>query len=286
MGILDSLKSVVGLNQKAVLEIADFTNRDVKEQEAPKPSSGKKGFSVPSTFSNAALKSFTSALGVSTGDANAFSNYKKYEKYKFEVQFNPEEITIQGYGGEELPIQKYVTKDHKKAEKSQAEQEMDKANPKPPVGGSHMAAADTRIEMNFKLIFDKVNIQDAFFADKFTLSQTNIVKGAGTAIKKIAGGSYSVQPEVEALTAIVRNEKRRLARFYWGDMSYEGVINHVNAEYVMFNCNGEPIRAFVNVAMTLFDQEVSGANTDIWKEEYNKDFGALKNPVKGLAANI
>ncbi len=288
MGLADSFKSLVGANQKAILEIADFTNRQAEEHEAPKPSSGKKGFSVLSGFSTATLKSYASGLSkMASENAEAFKEYKRYEKYKFEVQFNPEEISINGYGGEEMPIQSYRPNPNDPKDKQQG-QEKDKQQVKPPpIQGSHMAAPDTRIDMNFRLVFDKVNIQDAFFADKFTLSQTNIVKGVGTAIKKgVTGSTYSVQPEVEALTAIVRDHKKRLARFYWGDMSYEGVINHVNAEYAMFNVNGEPIRAFVQISMTLYDAEVSGANTDIWKEEYNKDFGALKNPVKGIAANI
>lgn len=302
----DSAKSLVGGNKKAILEIADFSERKVQEQAAQKPSAGKPGISSIGGFSLESVNSFGAGLdgikasvGSIIGNGNnGFDNYQKIKRYRFEVQFNPEEISITGYGGEELPIINYRTKDKDKEKKGHGEQQPGVKDTNQigdiPMQGSHMASASTRIDMRFKLIFDQVNIQDAFFADKFTLSQTNVIKGIGTAVKKGIGkakdkskqGHWTVQTEVEALTAIVRDPNKRLARFAWGDMAYEGVINHVNAEYVMFNVNGEPIRAYVNISMVLFDAEVSGANTTIWKNEYMKDFGSLGNPLAGVKANI
>ena len=306
----DSAKSLIGGNKKAILEIADFSERNIKEEKAQKPSAGKPGMSNLGGFSSDAMKSYASGLdkleslskklsdniGAITG-GKGFDSYSKIKRYRFEVQFNPEELYITGYGGEELPIINYRTKD-KEGKEGDAKDKKGEKDPNKigdvPLGGSHMASASTRIDMRFKLIFDQVNIQDAFFADKFTLSQTNIVKGVGSAVKKGIGkatdkakqGHWTVQTEVEALTAIVRDPNKRLARFVWGDMAYEGVINHVNAEYVMFNVNGEPIRAFVNISMVLFDAEVSGANTDIWKNEYNKDFGSLKKPLDNPVGDL
>jgi hypothetical protein len=100
---------------------------------------------------------------------------------------------------------------------------------------------------------------------------------------KAAGSkSTSVQPEVEALTSVVRSGTKRLVRFVWGDMVYEGVLNNVNAEYVMFNPNGEPVRAYVSMSMVLYDEEVAGANTDIWQREYMKDFYSLYDDGPGF----
>ncbi|MCR5402665.1 MAG: hypothetical protein K6E91_02465 [Butyrivibrio sp.] len=299
----DSAKSLIGGNKKAILEVADFSERKIQEENAQKPSAGKPGISSVGGFSTEAMNKYGKALDnikssvddLVGGGKDGFDYYQKIKKYRFEVQFNPEEISITGYGGEELPINTYRTKDKNGKEEVRDDKEK---NPNQigdvPLQGSHMASASTRIDMRFKLIFDQVNIQDAFFADKFTLSQTNIVKGVGSAIKKGVGkvtdkakqGHWTVQTEVEALTAIVRDQNKRLARFAWGDMAYEGVINHVSAEYVMFNVNGEPIRAFVNISMILFDAEVSGANTNIWKNEYMKDFGSLGDPTKNLQVSM
>ena len=73
-------------------------------------------------------------------------------------------------------------------------------------------SAKTNIRLSFTLIFDKTDMQN--------------------------NRNYSVQPEVEALTDIVM-VKKGIARFTWGEMSYCGIINSVNADYAMFNVNGE-----------------------------------------------
>ena len=264
-GAVQGLKDMVGGNKKAILEIADFNEAKVKINQAASPSNTKGGMTTGSTgFSSGSIKQAAGSLGVEVvgNGNNAFISFKNFRKYRFNCQFNPNEISISGFGGEEIPIQNFRTEEGQKDT------------------GSLMKSASTHIEMHFKLIFDKVNNQDAFYIDKFTLSGTNAVKGVGTAIAKGMGKNYSVQPQVEALTAVVRDRKKTLAKFAWGDMVYEGIINSVSAEYTMFNVNCEPIRAFVDVGMILYDEEVDGAHSDIWIKEYLKDIYSIKD--KGI----
>jgi hypothetical protein len=275
-GALQGAKDMVGANQKAYIEIADFSKTTITAAKAQKPAAGNGALNMAakSGFSLETLNKFAGSLNKIAGqDVQGFDQYKGFKKYRFECQFNPEEISISGYGGEELPIQNYGRAPDNKDGKIEHKRR-----------GSIMDSAKTRIDLNFKLVFDKTNIQDAFYADKFTLSPTNIGKGAGTAVAKALGKKYSVQPEVEALTAIVRNNNRRLARFVWGDMIYEGVINTINAEYVMFNVNGEPCRAFVNIGMILYDEDVAGANTSIWKDKYMDEVYSVKSNAIAKAA--
>jgi hypothetical protein len=98
---------------------------------------------------------------------------------------------------------------------------------------------DTTITLSFTLIFDKTDSKDS-----------------------------SVQPEVEALTAIVRDKKKQMASFTWGKKSYQGVINSIEAEYKMFNSNYEPVRASAMISMTVYDESVSGALSEIWANRY------------------
>lgn len=56
----------------------------------------------------------------------------------------------------------------------------------------------------------------------------------------------SVQPEIERFLAIVRNPYVRQVAFYWGTMCYKGVVKSVDAEYVLFNREGTPMRATVD----------------------------------------
>ncbi len=283
-------KSILGFSQKAIIEIGDMSSLEVKKKEAQRPSAGSGsgplgtgGKLDTGSFSMSAVTSYTSAINPNAGQED-FELYGHLKRYRFECQFNPDEIYINGYGGEELPVQKYRTAEEKKKPGEKPEGDPEKKEDDGKVhSGSTMAAPNTRIDMSFKLVFDKSNPQDAFYSDKFTLSQTNIGKGVARGVMKAADKlSNSVQPEVEALTSIVRSGTKRLVRFVWGDMVYEGVLNNVNAEYVMFNPNGEPVRAFVSMSMVLYDEEVAGANTDIWQREYMKDFYSLYDDKAGF----
>ncbi|MCR5403082.1 MAG: hypothetical protein K6E91_04585 [Butyrivibrio sp.] len=291
MGFMDDLasgaKSLLGVTEKAVLTIADFSEIKIKEGPAPKPSAGSGG--GLGNFADAAdIGSFDTnlAMGFAAGvrgfseETKAFEFTGNAKKYKFKVQFNPNELYINGYGGEELPTQNYTG----------AMRDPDTGMLIHPShhrlrGGNHMAPADTRIEMSFTIIFDKVDPQDAFYSDKFALNAVSIGKGVAKGVMTAMGKkNNSVQPEVEALTAVVRDKNKRLACLTWGDMSYQGIINSVNAEYQMFNVNGEPVRATVAINMVLFDETDMGPNVDIWQREYTRDFGSLKSPLGAAGA--
>lgn len=59
----------------------------------------------------------------------------------------------------------------------------------------------------------------------------------------------SVQSQVESFISIVRNSYVRQVAFYWGTMCYRGVVKSVNAEYVLFNQAGNPMRATVDFSI-------------------------------------
>lgn len=61
----------------------------------------------------------------------------------------------------------------------------------------------------------------------------------------------SVQTEVDSFIAIVRNSYVRQVAFYWGTMCYRGVVKSVNAEYVLFDQNGIPMRAIVDFSIDI-----------------------------------
>lgn len=288
---LDAAKAAAGIVEKAVIILADTSEVEITETNAPNPSAGKAkpaASGLKGSIAAKQLRNFNAGAiaGVVQSEEQRLSEVyysaideKKIKKYRFEVQFNPAEISISGYGGERLPTQQFVSDKNENAGNKNDNDET-KINPKP---SSRMAAADTRINMTFRVVFDKVDPQDAFYSDKFTLGQTSIIKGAVKAGLKAAGKkNNSVQNEVEALHAAARNKDRRLAMFIWGDMVYEGKINSVDSEYVMFNVSGQPVRAYVTINMVLFGKEDLGKNIENWKREYNEDFYKLQDPVKGL----
>jgi hypothetical protein len=120
-GIGSALKngaaSLAGFNQKAIIEIADFSDLKLVEKDAQKPSSGV-GFgglanlNLDIGFNLDAVKKFASAIGL--GGDDTFELYGNVKKYRMECQFNPSELNISGYGGEEIPTQKFAAAEEKK----------------------------------------------------------------------------------------------------------------------------------------------------------------------------
>ena len=289
----DTVKSTLGVVEKAVIIIADRSAVNIQESAAPSASAGKAGptFSasvggkLPKVQTRNFSSGFVSGVLQTEEQRNSDKHYSAIneedaKKYRFEVQFNPAEITISGYAGERLPTQNFISD---KRDRDQNNPQDANKDPKPPKPSSRMAAADTRINMTFKVVFDKSDPWDSFYADKFTLGQTSLATGAAKTIAKAAGKKEnSVQNEVEALHAAARNKYRRLAMFIWGDMCYEGKINSIDSEYTMFNVSGQPVRASVTINMVLFGKEDLGKNIENWKNEYDQDFYKLKDNALGL----
>jgi hypothetical protein len=66
----------------------------------------------------------------------------------------------------------------------------------------------------------------------------------------------SVQPEVEQFLAIIKKHYSRGITFYWGTVSYTGIVKSINAEYVLFNALGIPTRANVDLTMMMMTEVV------------------------------
>lgn len=295
-----SFLSELGIVEKAVIEIADFSERKITEENAKAPGGGKGGMKGGlSGFDEGLAKSYAAKIekakaiagkangsDAGSGDVDDFDINKDYKKYRFEVPFNPAELTLTGYGGEEIMVQKFNNQNMEEEGKGE-QKKKDPENHKKERSNA-IRSVESHIELSIPLIFDKTNNQDAFYGDKFTLGATNVARGVGKLAKKGVGAirdkisgkggggngrsEYSVQNEVEAFTHIIRSTATCLIKFTWGDMSYEGILNRVDCEYTMFNVNGEPCRASVNLRVVLLDSEYTDM-TRIWRAKLKKNAG-------------
>lgn len=159
----------------------------------------------------------------------------------FPVQFNPSEleITVTGDQIEKMDIQGKVETDVPEP-------------PKEKSGSMSMVHA----ELSVKLIFDRVVNQDAFLSDKMNLTGT-----------KGVAGNISVQPEVEGLIAALQNCYTRVVTFQWGDFTFTGSLETVQAEYTMFSPSGNPIRA--NVSLDISQDRADGTLME-WRSQYDR----------------
>lgn len=149
-----------------------------------------------------------------------------------EVQFNPASLDIAAYGGGRTVITNYSNED---------------GNVK---GATSFGALSVSIQVSFTLIFDETFLSDAFASDKFQLTASNLIGGVASLISTaVTGKTYTVRPFVEGFLAAMRDPDHRTVIFQWGRLRYVGMMNELSARYTMFNPNGEPIRAEVDVTM-------------------------------------
>ncbi len=268
-------ENMLGLVEKAIIEVIDLRDREIVHQDAVRVVQGSATDSavIPdgnggsrTTYTNAGIvnDAIDAAEGALSDDqkqrvkdnsiVNRFVNAKS--KY-YTVQFNPNTIRLSGHSGGLVRKTIY---------------QKDTGDPEN-MGGVVYGPGKTYIDFSVSLFFDKVDPQDAFLADKLAMSPSNVGTGLVKAGTSIAGVKHNtVQPEVEGFIAALRNEKTRLITFHWGDFNYSGVLKNINATYQMFNINGEPIRATVDLTMTCADDDISTRSLRWWEEIYKKNF--------------
>ena len=183
------------------------------------------------------------------GDGPALGKYDKM----VEVQFNPTSLRITSHAGDEEVETMTVGQ-----------------------GGSQVGrgSADLHIELSVRLIFDQISNTGAFEQDMLTISSTRLVSELGGEISKdIFGSPQSVQVVTEAFIGMLRNPHTRRICFQWAEFEYEGVVRWVNVNYTMFDMNGNPIRAEVDLRMYLVDPDVDSSDSGgYWYDAYYAAF--------------
>ena len=263
--------SRTGNIEKAVIEIIDMRGRKVIVEPPVEVQGGCLTGKLSSAVSLPSLKASNTLVGISAltdtvndiakgsklnvleGPASLLSGIEGATRKLFYVQFNTNELSLSGYGGGLASKTDFSEKGNSIT--------FDKA--------------DVRITLNVRLIFDKVDPQDAFMADKANTSTTAMATGAAKAALTAKGKKdYSVQTEVEGFIAALRSKYTRRITFHWGTMTYTGILNRVSAQYTMFNVQGLPVRAFVNLSLVCADEAVSPSSMGMWQAYYQELFEA------------
>ncbi|MBO5246156.1 MAG: hypothetical protein J6B28_02725 [Eubacterium sp.] len=262
------------VNEKAIIEILDLRELDdVVKKNVPASDGAPGGLAslTDNAFGN--LDNTTAAMfpGV-IGDAisnvlNGNKNIDKLDlseasmagvKKTFEVQFNPSDIHVEGYGGGRIETTAFNKGDSKSKDIS---------------GNISYEPAPVRINFSVRLLFDRMEPTDCFLNAKTNIAASDFVKaGARKALSKV-NRKLSVQQEVEGLIAALRSPYTRTITFYWGNMLYCGVLNRVSSQYTMFNSAGEPVRAYVQLSLICADAEVSPSSMGNWEDAYMNAFG-------------
>ena len=271
-------RSITGNIEKAILEFIDERpeKNDVNVTEAePRKASSEAGLGKISgkltDVANQVAESTNSILDktpvtnmVNKVKETASSNGPK--KKRFQVKFNPSQISFSGVGGEQIEKRNYTENtDNVKTEY----QEM-----KP------------RIQMNLQLVFDDYERTQAFMSEKATDTSAWVRTGVDGIVTAVTKKTYSVRPQVEGFVGAIRGNYTRKVNFYWGTMKYSGEIISVGAEYTMFSTDGNPIRAIVNLGILLVDETLDYKNMGQWQLSYKKVFGEEKTNAGSALQNV
>lgn len=111
-------------------------------------------------------------------------------------------------------------------------------------------SADAKVIMSMKLMFDE------------SRTASRIVP------------QNNVQKQVEGLMSAISDECTRFVVFTWGNMSYEGYLNSIEAKYTMYDTTGRPMRAEMNLSIRLYGaSQLRSTSPDrplgYWQSEYD-----------------
>ena len=140
------------------------------------------------------------------------------------------------------------------------------------------------IELRVVAYVDEVNTYDAFLYEKINGS---VVKTAVNVVKNIAK-EYNVSAYVDGLLAALKQDTYCTIWFNWGNMSYGGTLNSVNATYTMFSPLGHPIRARIEMVIVCVSTKETSLMVD-WADKYEnaiKKLAKTEDLSKASSANL
>lgn len=187
-------------------------------------------------------------------DATAISAAMALKTFKsVEVQYNPKSLFLSGVGGKVRSISATAG-----VEAENGYNQIDNA---------------VSTTLSCELVFSNVNISDAFMTED--LMNFNLEAAAGevaNVVKRLMGRSPSVQPQVDGIMSVLTNEFTKYIMFVWGGLVFRGELTRVDANYKMFNKNGDPIFATVNISIRQGFSPETILSESAWKNNFNKTF--------------
>lgn len=246
--------------QQALLELHDNREKMEEKPQYNEPQQNGTTSAVSQTASQNIVKETEKNLKGQTNQQTP-ENKTRY----FFVQFNPAELVIDASA---------FQTDQQDSETGQSTKQ-DQTEPE--------------LFLSVTLYFDDVQPYDAFMTEKLNPGVNgSTIASVTNAVQIIEGESiHTVQPQVEALIATLRNPSTRMITFRWADFSFRGILERVSATYTMFSVSGRPVRAKV---MLKLRHDTEQENLQPWFDEYDRAFGfgnrTLVKPGQELSSFI
>ena len=235
----------------------------------------------------AAAKSVGGALGdVLAGGGNDPSKVGKVAEendnfFKITVQFNPASMRMDSVNGKV----KSMNSSGNNTAKLLNEQEY-----------------SGRTKLSFDLIFDDVDLMDAFMLQEVVDMNASKIVGKVGDIWSHGQNVFSVRARMETFLTLLVSSITQHVIFHWGKMVFRGQVTGVTNTYNMFNTHGNPIRGTMHLEITQDDRkegksdpEKQGDNFSYqnkqWRNSFDRTFkegmgGGKSTASKFLNNNI
>ena len=140
--------------------------------------------------------------------------------------------------------------------------------------------------MSFQLVFDDMNLRDAFMMENTALTAGNAISAVAKAVNDKKGG-YSVQNQMDGLMALLTRDETRQVIFFWGKMCFRGELTGVSSKYTMFNKDGNPIRGTVDLTLRQGNEPQFQYDETYWDEAFTNAFGDQdENVTSGIKSKV
>lgn len=137
----------------------------------------------------------------------------------------------------------------------------------------YMVEREATTYLDVQLIFEDVNVQNAFMTENLNPTAANAIDMIGNVARTVMDDNYSIKNQVEGLVSLLIKQNTRRVVFFWSEMFFHGVVESVDATYTMFNKLGDPIKATVNLTIR---QAASGdeykSDAEYWDKAYKQIF--------------
>ncbi|MDR2770987.1 MAG: hypothetical protein LBB57_03000 [Clostridiales Family XIII bacterium] len=126
------------------------------------------------------------------------------------------------------------------------------------------------VTLSVDLVFDAMNVKDSFMSEKFSTSTGGIASAGLAALNK---EQFTVQPQTNALLALLMFSNTHNVTFYWSDLMFYGIVMEARAKYTMFSVSGRPVRSFVTLMIQQDLGGTDGGDGTYWDKAFDKCFG-------------
>ncbi len=288
-GFGNDLKPLTGNIPKAMLFVRDFTGDEGRERlmdDANKKAKSKDVRELRKLIKQRKKTSQEKKTGqllksagigdgsFGAGGGNGASKEEMIQQLKasnylaFEVQFNPNKIALTTRAGK-------IT-DYKSLGDAGRQQ----------LTTVDLTAATT---LSIQLIFDDMNIQDAFVREGNILTNPtvgNVVSTVQSVVTNAKGG-YSVKNQTEGLLSLLAHQQTRDVIFTWCEMFFHGMVTDITAQYTMFNKLGNPVRSTVDMTIRQADSGVEYESDRMyWDDAFTAAFGAAGTKMQAKTDSV